>query len=194
MVESLDERVHALLAASKIEQATTVTLRELGPEVFGFLAGVLGDSDADEVFSGLSVRLWKSLDGFEGRCTLRTWIYVLARHELGKFRKSQKRYAEGYVPISELQDVLAVVRTTRSTDARGKLSRLRDELPVDDRMLLILRVDRSLAWDDIALAFADNPESFRDDDKKREAARLRKRFQLIKDRLVARLRGAPLGL
>lgn len=194
MSESLDERVHALLAAERIGEATTVALRELGPEVFGFLAGVLGDSDADEVFSGLSMRLWKSLHGFEGRCTLRTWIYVLARHELGKFRRDQKRYAEGYVPISELEDVLAVVRTTRSTDARGKLSRLRDELPVDDRMLLILRVDRSLAWDDIALAFADNPEAFRDEDKKRESARLRKRFQLIKDRLVARLRGAPLGL
>lgn len=194
MAESLDERVHALLAAGQVGPATELALRVLGPEVFGFLAGVLGDSDADEVFSGLSVRLWSSLDRFEGRCTLRTWIYVLARHELGKFRRNQKRYAEGYVPISELADVLAVVRSTHSTDARGRLSQLRDELPVDDRMLLILRVDRGLPWDDIALAFADNPETFREEDKKRESARLRKRFQLIKDRLAARLRGAPLNL
>jgi RNA polymerase sigma-70 factor (ECF subfamily) len=71
-----------------------------------------------------------------------------------------------------------------------KLTSLRDELPVEDRTLLILRVDRDLAWDEIALAFAENPEAFSDEERKREAARLRKRFQLVKERLVARIRAA----
>ncbi len=194
MRESLEERARGLLAAGDTGSATTVVLRELGPELFGFLTGVLGDSDADEVFSRLSVRLWKSLAGFEGRCTLRTWAYVLARHELGRFRRGAKRYAEARVPISELSDVLAAARhTTRSTlatEKRVQLTSLRDELPVEDRTLLILRVDRDLAWDEIALAFADNPEAFGDDDRKRESARLRKRFQLVKQRLVARIRAA----
>jgi hypothetical protein len=51
-----------------------------------------------------------------------------------------------------------------------------------------LRVDRKLAFDEIALAFADNPEAFPEVERKREAARLRKRFQLVKQRLVARAR------
>lgn len=191
---SLDERARGLLAAGDTGSATTVVLRELGPELFGFLTGVLGDSDADEVFSRLSVRLWKSLTGFEGRCTLRTWAYVLARHELGRFRRGAKRHAESRASISELADVLAAARhSTRSTVAsekRVKLTSLRDELPVEDRSLLILRVDRGLAWDEIALAFADNPEAFGDEDRRRESARLRKRFQLVKERLVARVRAA----
>lgn len=194
MSESLDERVRALLAAGDTAGATTIVLRELGPELFGFLTGVLGDSDADEVFSALSVRLWRSLSGFQGRCTLRTWVYVLARHELGRFRKGARRYADARVPISALEDVLAAARnTTRSTlatEKRVKLTSFRDELPVEDRTLLILRVDRNLAWDDIALAFADNPEAFSDEERKRESARLRKRFQLVKQRLVARVRAA----
>ena len=188
----VDEQVRSLLAAGDTAQATTVALRALGPEVFGFLAGVLDDDDADEVFSALSVRLWRSLDGFEGRCTVRTWIYVLAHHELGKFRKGVRRHVDGRVPISELEDVLAAARiTTRSTlatDKRVKLASLRDELPVEDRTLLILRVDRNLAWDDIALAFAEDPEAFTNDDRRRESARLRKRFQLVKQRLVTRAR------
>lgn len=191
-MRELDEQVRSLLAAGDTAQATTLVLRALGPEVFGFLAGVLDDDDADEVFSALSVRLWRSLDGFQGRCTVRTWIYVLAHHELGRFRKGVRRHVDGRVPISELQDVLAVARiTTRSTlatDKRVKLATLRDELPVEDRTLLILRVDRGLAWDDIALAFADDPEAFTDEDKRRESARLRKRFQLVKQRLVTRAR------
>ncbi|HEY0481953.1 MAG TPA: sigma-70 family RNA polymerase sigma factor [Kofleriaceae bacterium] len=189
-----DERVRSLLAAGETGAAVTLALRELGPEVLGFLSGVLGDADADEVFSALSERLWRSLDGFEGRCSLRTWTYVLARREIGRFRKRTRRHEEGRVPISELKDVLAVSRTrTRSllaSDRRQQLTALRDELPIEDRTLLILRVDRKLAWDDIALAFADTPEAFSEDDRKREAARLRKRFQLIKQRLVARARTA----
>jgi RNA polymerase sigma-70 factor (ECF subfamily) len=169
-----------------------MVLRELGPEILGFLSGVLTYSDADEVFAAWSERLWRSLRGFEGRCTIRTWAYVLARHELARFRRGARRHAEGRVPISDLKDILAVVRSrSRSTmlpDRRRKLAALRDELPIDDRTLLILRVDRNLAWEDVALAFADTPEDLSEEDRKREAARLRKRFQLIKQRLLARAR------
>jgi RNA polymerase sigma-70 factor (ECF subfamily) len=193
-MRELDERVRSLLEAGETGAAATLALRELGPELLGFLSGVLGDSDADEVFQTLSERLWRSLKGFQGRCSIRTWTYVLARHEIGRFRKGLRRYAERRVPISEIKDLLEAARTrTRSTIATNKerqLAALRDELPVEDRTLLILRVDRNLAWDDIALAFADTPEAFSDEDRKREAARLRKRFQLIKQRLVARVRSA----
>ncbi len=192
MIE-LDERIRELLAARKIGEATTLALRELGPEILGFLSGVLGDDDGDEAFSAFSEHLWRSLEGFEGRCKLRTWTYVLARHEISRFRRGARRHVEGRVPISELNEVLEAVRKTRSTlvaNRRSTLIRLRDELPIEDRTLLILRVDRNLAFDDIALAFADNPETFSDDDRKRESARLRKRFQLVKERLVARARDA----
>ena len=189
-----DKRVRSLLAAGETGTAATLVLRELGPEILGFLSGVLGDADADEVFSALSERLWRSLRGFEGRCSIRTWTYVLARHEIGRFRKGMRRHVEGRVPISEIAEIHAAARTrtrsTMATDKGRKLAMLRDALPVEDRTLLILRVDRNLAWDEIALAFADIPEAFSDEDRKREAARLRKRFQLIKQRLVAQARAA----
>jgi len=190
MSKYLEDQIRSLLAAGRVEDATTQALRELGPEILGFLSGVLGDDDGDEVFSAFSERLWLSLAGFQWRCTLRTWAYVLARHEICRFRRGARRHVEGRVPISELQEVLEAVRKTRSTLAarRSTLTQLRNELPVEDRTLLILRVDRNLSFEDIALAFADDPEVFSDDDIKRESARLRKRFQLIKQRLVARAR------
>ncbi|HMG56479.1 MAG TPA: hypothetical protein VK601_23425, partial [Kofleriaceae bacterium] len=103
-----------------------------------------------------------------------------------------RRHAEGRVPLSELADVLPAARSrTRSTVATEKqrqLTALRDELPIEDRTLLILRVDRKLSFDEIALAFSDNPEASAEVDRRREAARLRKRFQLVKQRLIARAR------
>ncbi len=196
MIE-LDEQIRSLLAAGELVQATTLVLRELGPEILGFLSGVLGNDDADEVYSAFSVRLWRGLAGFEGRCSIRTWAYVLARHEIGRFRRGERRHADGRVPISQLpEDIEAERMRTRSTlvgDRGRTLTRLREELPVEDRTLLILRVDRNLSWDEIALAFAEDPEVFSDQDRKREAARLRKRFQLVKQRLVARARAVYAG-
>jgi RNA polymerase sigma-70 factor (ECF subfamily) len=192
----LDEQIRSLLSAGDVVQATTLVLRELGPELLGFLSGVLGDDDGDEVYSALSVRLWRSLEGFEGRCSIRTWTYVLARHEIGRYRRGARRHVNGRVPLSELPEAIEAERLrTRSTLAaeRNTLTRLRDELPVEDSTLLILRVDRNLAWDDIALAFAEDPEVCSDQDRKREAARLRKRFQLVKQRLVNRARTVVAG-
>ena len=188
----LDHRAREFLRAGDTSEAATLVLRELGPEVLGFLSGVLGDGDADEVFSAWSERLWRSLKGFEGRCSLRTWTYVLARREISRFRKGMRRHAEGRVPLSELQSVLAGPRSrthnTMATAKQRQLTALRDELPIEDRTLLILRVDRKLSFDEIALAFAEAPESMTEVDRRREAARLRKRFQLVKQRLVARAR------
>src|SRR4051794_189853 len=160
-MSELDGRVRSLLAAGDTGGAATLALRELGPEVLGFLSGVLGDADADEVYSAWSERLWRSLKGFEGRCSLRTWTYVLARREISRFRKGMRRHAEGRVPLSEMQDVLVVRSRTANTMATAKqqqLTALRDELPIEDRTLLILRVDRKLSFDEIALVFAENLE------------------------------------
>lgn len=188
----LDDRVRCLLSAGDIGGATAFALRELGPEVLGFLSGVLIDADADEVYSSLIERLWKSFRDFQGRCSVRTWTYGLARRELWQFRRQKRRRAEGRVPISELKDILAAARTrtrtTVATDKREKFRALRDELPIEDRTLLILRLDRGLTWSEIALAFTDAPETLGDEEREREAARLRKRYQLIKQRLRARLR------
>lgn len=190
-MDALGQQTRDLLADGKIAEATTLVLQVYGPEILGFVSGVLNDSDGDEVFSAFSERLWRSLERFQWRCTLRTWVYVLARHEISRFRRGVRRHVEGRVPLSELQSVLEAVRkthTTRASEHRSTLVRLRDELPIEDRALLILRVDRGLSFEDIALAFAEDPETTGADELKREAARLRKRFQLVKERLTARAR------
>jgi RNA polymerase sigma-70 factor, ECF subfamily len=188
-----DERIRAMVLAGHVGPAATRVLRDLGPEVFGFLRGALGsDTDADEVFAAASERVWLSLATFRWQCTLRTWVYVIARNEIARFVDGARRRNAGRVTPSELDQVIAVVRTeTRSalrTEKRNKLRALRDELPVDDRTLLILRIDRDLQWEEIARTFLANPETCTEEEIRREAARCRKRFQLVKQRLAERAR------
>ncbi len=191
--ESLDHAVRDLIASSDTAGAATRVLRDLGPELYGFLRGALGsDADADDVFALTSERMWRSLESFRWSCSLRTRLYVVARNEIARFAQGARRRHRVHVTPSALDEVAAAVRTeTRSalrTERRSKLQALRDELPVEDRTLLILRVDRNLPWDDIARAFLADDREPVDEEVKREAARLRKRFQVVKERLARRAR------
>jgi RNA polymerase sigma-70 factor, ECF subfamily len=191
-VNTTDERARRLVEAGEPSAAATLILRELGPEIFGFLHSALGSqADADEVFAATSERIWRSLAAFQWRSSVRTWAYVIARNEAARFRHGARRRNAGRVTPSQLEDVVAIVRTeTRSalrTEKRDKVRALREELSIDDRTLLILRIDRDLEWPAVARIFLGD-EVPADDVTKREAARLRKRFQLVKQRLAERAR------
>ncbi|HEY4059502.1 MAG TPA: hypothetical protein VGM39_22945, partial [Kofleriaceae bacterium] len=65
---------------------------------------------------------------------------------------------------------------------RNRVRELRETLPEEDQLLLVLRVERELEWRDLSRVM--NPEQELDEEMlTRESARLRKRFQAVKDRL-----------
>jgi RNA polymerase sigma-70 factor (ECF subfamily) len=152
-----------------------------------------GDYDAaSEAFAVFSERLWQTMRRFEWECSLRTWCYRLARNAaIDQHRAARGKKNVGLSSAPEVFAMAAQVRTTTMsalrTANRTALERLRDELSEEDRSLLVLRVDRQLEWNEVALVLGGGEEAaptFDEAALKREAARLRKRFQIV----VARLR------
>jgi len=84
--------------------------------------------------------------------------------------------------ISQIvQEVRSETASYLRTEKKTRLRALREMLSEADQVLLVLRVDRGLAWEELARVLStDEPD---DDGLKREAARLRKRFQLVKEKL-----------
>lgn len=195
-----DQDLQRMVGAGDVDGAATRIVRTYGPEVHGFLRAALSsDADADEVFAETCERMWRGLPGFRWQCSVRTWVYVLARNESSRYLRGARRRQARRATTSRLDEAVAVVRTeTRSALRSNKLDRLRalrDELPLEDRMLLILRVDRELAWEDIARTLLENDreqETLSETVLRRESARLRKRFQLIRQRLAKRARAEGL--
>jgi RNA polymerase sigma-70 factor (ECF subfamily) len=168
-------------------EATTTTLRRYGPEVLGFLVTTQRDHDAaEEAFSVFAERLWQKMSKFEWKCSIRTWAYLLARNAVADLHRREARHRRSRVAMSKapISKIAARVRTETMTllrtEKRSAIARLRDELSEEDRSLLVLRLNRELGWRDIAMVFGAD-----DDAVDREAARLRKRFQLVKERLRA---------
>ena len=184
-----ERQVRDLLKARRLDPAATLALRTYGPELYGFLASQLGnESDAAEVFSQLTEDLWRGLPRFEWRCSLRTWLYLLARHATSRFRSSPWNRG-GRTGDSKLDVQIAEVRSRTEpwlrTEVKDRLRRLRDSLAPDDRLLLVLRLDRQLAWNEVALVTLGE-EGATAEALKRESARLRKRFQDLKEELRVR--------
>lgn len=187
-----DAEIRARWEAGDHDGAATEAIRRYGPEILGLLLALHGgDEDAaGEVFSMFGEQLWRGLPGFAWSCSVRTWAYVIARNASRGYRRAQRRREQRAVPLSDCPAVIEIAAKIRTetlsylrTERRHEISRLRDSLPEEDRALLILRVDRDLAWLDLARVFleddAPSPQALQ-----RESARLRKRFQLIKRRLL----------
>ena len=77
-----------------------------------------------------------------------------------------------------------ITPTLARTKARDKLDAIRDALPPEDRMLLVLRVDRRLEWKDLARVMLGEDGEVTEAALAKESQRLRKRFQLLKEKLL----------
>lgn len=211
MDPALETDVRNLVEAGRHDVAAERTIKGYGPELYGFLVAFHRDAqDAGDVFSLVAENVWRGLPTFSWECSLRAWCYTIARNASYRFRKVARREAARKVGVDDTQaeKLAAQVRTeTRSflqTAAKDRFALLRASLSPADQALLILRVDRKLGWDELAriMLAGETDEDATDPgsptmapsaaELARESARLRKRFQLVKEKL--RKMGEEAGL
>jgi RNA polymerase sigma-70 factor (ECF subfamily) len=171
--------------------AAALAIEGYGAEVFGFLvASLRNEADAQDVYSQVCEDVIRGLPGFEWRSSFRTWLYRLARAAMARHLRTPARRAGRRVPLSQISEPEARARTETlpflRTEAKDSLARVRDALEPADRMLLVLRIDRRLAWSEIVAILGEG--ELEGDPLEREAARLRKRFQALKEKIAAQLK------
>ena len=196
-----EHTITELLAAGDVAGAVTLAIQTYGPEVYRYLRALHhGTSEADEVFSLFTEALWRTLPRRELRSSHRTWAYAIARRTSLGHRRAARRRASRFAPWPEttgLSEIAAAVRTQTAlhlqTAKRNRFTELRASLPEEDQTLLMLRVDRGLAWNDLVEVMAEDSEVVRSPEAiRKESARLRKRFQVLKEKLQAMAREAGL--
>ncbi len=186
-----EERILEHLREQRFEEAATLVLQRFGPELMSYLVAMLGDqADAADTFGDFCAMLWQGLPRFRGESSVRTWAYVLARRAMSLTVRERERARRDVTIAPAVQAIIAQVRTETPeyarTEARERLARLRRSLRPEDRMLLILRVNRRLPWLEIARILADD-DALGAADLERRAASLRKQFERLKAELRARL-------
>ena len=184
--------IRAACEAGELGRATTLVVEHYGTDIMAFLLARFGTRSAvaEEVFSMFAEKLWIGLPGFEWRCSMRSWAYRLARNAANDFTKAAGNRLERNLALSEHAPASALadrVRTTteayRRTAPKDRMRELRKLLPSADQMLLVLRVDRNMDWRELAMLLEEDGDPLDADMLDREAARLRKRFERVKQHL-----------
>ncbi len=174
------------------DAAISAALERYGDELVGFLMALARDqTQAEDAFSAACERMWRGLPAFRWESSMRVWAYRIARNEFLRTTREVARARKG-VPISQVASIQKAVDRARSTtpphertEVKDRFAELRAELEPEDLMLLGLRIERKMAWADIAKVLAE-AEARETEPDAREIATLRKRFARLKDKLRER--------
>jgi RNA polymerase sigma-70 factor (ECF subfamily) len=186
---SAEQAVREACDAGEFGLATTRSFEAYGAEILSFLTARLRSrSDAEEAFSMFAEDLCQALPAFEFRCTVRGYLYTLARNAANRYASEPHQRRERHVSMSDMSAASAVIERARTdtqlhkrSEVKDKIRSLRERLPEDDQTLLILYVDRALPWAEIAMVMHGG--DLAGEALTREAARLRKRFERVKAEL-----------
>lgn len=195
MEDDLEQNLAALLKERKLDLLAKRAFERYSNELYGYLVHTMGkQEDAAEVFSQMLEDFWRGLPRFRGDATVRTWLYKIAYSAIVRFRRSPWNRGDR-VGEAALDELFAIAHSQtepwRITEVKAKARALRDELNDADKTLLTLRLDRALDWKEVAqiMLDKDNPSAAT---VTKEANRLRKRLQHLKEELRERARVAGL--
>jgi len=186
--EALEPELRRQFDAGELHAVATAAIRAYGPELYGLLVGLARDADAAaEIFAGVCEKLWRALPAFRWESSLRVWAYVITRHHFLHWTRDRDRQRRQVAlsDVSQLSELAAQVRTATAahlrTEVKDGFAKLRETLAPDDQLLLNLRVEGNMPWNDIARVLAEDGAT----PSAREVAALRKRFERLKRELQA---------
>ncbi len=190
----LDQAVRRLREAGDLHAAASLILSTLGPDVLRIVYARFQDPDhTAEVFARFSEALWRALPSFAFRCSVRAFTFTLAKHTGSRYLARELKPARCALPLSQAGPLAQQVEALRTrtltylrTESRDRVARLRASLSDEDQLLLTLRIDRQLEFREVAVVMLEDPDAC-DAEITRAAARLRKRLQLIKQKLRRQL-------
>jgi RNA polymerase sigma-70 factor (ECF subfamily) len=192
-----DALIRAKCEGGEVDAAATLLLEAHGREVMLFLVNRTDDQQlASDAFAQFAEDLWRGLPSFAQRGSLRSWVFTLAHHALMRLGRVRQRDGRRHVHAFATSGAFELAQRMRTetlpylrSDVREGVARLRARLSDEDQLLLELRVGRRFSWKDIARITLGGPEDVQHAqdvppaELEREAARLRKRFELVKKQL-----------
>lgn len=184
----MDNTLRALCDAGDIDAATTMAIEHYGPGVLGMMVKMTGDPDeAGDVFSMWCEDVWRGLRGFGWRSSLKTWSYRVAMSAMARYQRTPYHKRGRLLQTGELAQVATRVRDSTlvylRTDMKDRFRAIRKQLSDEENALLILRIDRGMAWKEVAEVMLDGVDAPTEAQLKRESNRLRQCFLRVTTKL-----------
>ncbi len=118
---------------------------EFGPSMQRLARANEADPDRRrDLLQDIHVALWRSLAHFDGRCSMRTWVFRVAHNVAASHIHKERRGKQGAVSLDEIDQLPANVNLSDEVEAGEALNRLHAlirQLKAPDRQIITLYLE-----------------------------------------------------
>jgi RNA polymerase sigma-70 factor (ECF subfamily) len=110
---------------------------------------------AEDVTQEVFIKVWRALPGFDGRASMSTWIYTIARNaSVSALRARRPQCSLSDPEVMEAVDAINPVPPADVIVDRAALLRLVDQLPTKQRQVITLFYMEAHSHEDVATMLA----------------------------------------
>jgi RNA polymerase sigma-70 factor (ECF subfamily) len=145
-----------LVRAERRDEAIALLLPVFRRRVFGLAYSFLRDREAaEDVTQEVFIKVWRALPGFDGRASLSTWIYTIARNtSLSALRARRPQSSLSDPEVMEAVEAIDPVPPADVMVDRAAVLRLVDQLPTKQRQVIMLFYMEAQSHEEVAAMLA----------------------------------------
>ena len=142
-----------LVRAERRDEAIALLLPAFRRKVFGLAYSFLRDREAaEDVTQETFIKLWRALPGFDGRASLSTWIYTIARNtSLSALRARRPQSSLSDPEVMEAVEAIDAAPSAEVMVDRAAVLRLVDRLPSKQRQVIMLFYMEAQSHEEVAV-------------------------------------------
>ncbi len=145
-----------LVRAERRDEAIALLLPAFRRKVFGLAYSFLRDREtAEDVTQEVFIKVWRALPGFDGRASMSTWIFTIARN--ASLSAVRARRPQSSLSDPEVMETVEAINPVPSADVmvdRAAILRLVDQLPTKQRQVIILFYMEAQSHEEVATILA----------------------------------------
>ena len=145
-----------LVRQERCDEAVTLLLPAFRRKVFGLAYSFLRErAAAEDVTQEVFIKVWRALPGFDGRASLATWIYTIARNaSLSALRARRPQASLSDPEVMEAVEGTDAVPSAEVAAERAAILRLLDQLPTKQRQVIMLFYMEGQSHEEVATMLA----------------------------------------
>jgi len=151
-----DARLLELVRAKRRDEAIALLLPVFRHKVFRLAYSFLRDREAaEDVTQEVFVKVWRALPGFDGRASMSTWIYTIARN--ASLSVLRGRRLQSSLSDPEVMEAAEAQNPVPSADVivdGAVIRRLVDQLPRKQRQVVMLFYMQGQSHEEVATMLA----------------------------------------
>jgi RNA polymerase sigma-70 factor (ECF subfamily) len=151
-----DARLMELVRAGRRDEAFALLLPAFRRKVFGLAYSFFRNREAaEDVTQDVLIKVWRALPGFDGRASLSTWIYTIARNtSLSALRARRPQVSLSDPEVMDAVETIDPVSSAEAMADRAALLRLIDRLPTKQRQVIMLFYMEDQSYEEVATMLA----------------------------------------